>query len=381
MRIAQANWMQVERYLASDDRCVLPIGSVEQHGYLSLATDALLSERVAVEAAEPLGVPVFPVLSYGFTPYFSAYPGTVSLKLATYVALVRDLIASLHGQGFRRVVVVNGHGGNAPAASVAAELMAEMPELQVKFHNWWNAPRTLAFVKALGTGWSDGVRWRDVVVTLSPHPAVRFGSCRPGLAPSALAAGRRARPGAGRRRRRALGVVGPPVAVLVLLAAPAGAGVVAPELLADPHRRRGAGGGGHGLVDHPPAPGGRPVQQTVPRLVGRHDLGRPLVQHPDNVGTERSDAGPQRGADRRLPYLHVDIVGERDARLDEAQIPLHPVAHPLHGEVPGQRPEVFAIAQTLHHMSALRRIREKHRQDVALPSEIGENLVLHLLVF
>lgn len=173
MRIAQSNWMQVERYLASDDRCVLPIGSVEQHGYLSLATDALLSERVAAEAAEPLGVPVFPVLSYGFTPYFSAYPGTVSLKLATYVALVRDLIASLHGQGFRRVVVVNGHGGNAPAASVAAELMAEMPELQVKFHNWWNAPRTLAFVKALEpasshASWMENLPWTRLTEVAMP---------------------------------------------------------------------------------------------------------------------------------------------------------------------------------------------------------------------
>ena len=176
MRIAQANWMQVERYLASDDRCVLPIGSVEQHGYLSLATDALLSERVAAEAAEPLGVPVFPVLSYGFTPYFSAYPGTVSLKLATYVALVRDLIASLHGQGFRRVVVVNGHGGNAPAASVAAELMAEMPELQVKFHNWWNAPRTLAFVKALEpasshASWMENLPWTRLAEVAMPATA------------------------------------------------------------------------------------------------------------------------------------------------------------------------------------------------------------------
>lgn len=170
------NWMQVERYLAQDDRCVLPIGSVEQHGYLSLATDALLAERVAAEAAEPLGVPVFPVLSYGLTPYFSAYPGTVSLKLATYVALVRDLVASLHGQGFRRIVVVNGHGGNAPAASVAQELMAELPELQVKFHNWWSAPRTLAFVKSLEptsshASWMENLPWTRLAGVAVPAVA------------------------------------------------------------------------------------------------------------------------------------------------------------------------------------------------------------------
>src|SRR5260370_14860785 len=56
-------------------RSVLPVGSTEQHGYLSLGTDALLAERVSVEAAEPLGVPVLPVLPFGMAPYFTEYPG------------------------------------------------------------------------------------------------------------------------------------------------------------------------------------------------------------------------------------------------------------------------------------------------------------------
>lgn len=75
-------WMQVEAYLASDDRCVLPLGSTEQHAYISLATDSILAERVATEAAEPLGVPVFPVVAYGITPYFMGFPGTVTPRMA-----------------------------------------------------------------------------------------------------------------------------------------------------------------------------------------------------------------------------------------------------------------------------------------------------------
>ena len=67
--------MQLEAYLERDDRIVLPLGSTEQHAYLSLETDNILAERVAVEAAEPLGVPVLPVLAYGLTPSFAAYPG------------------------------------------------------------------------------------------------------------------------------------------------------------------------------------------------------------------------------------------------------------------------------------------------------------------
>ncbi len=72
------NWMQVEEYLKTDDRAVVPLGSTEQHAYLSLMVDTLIPEKLAREAAEPLGIPVFPVVPYGVCPYFSAFPGTVS---------------------------------------------------------------------------------------------------------------------------------------------------------------------------------------------------------------------------------------------------------------------------------------------------------------
>jgi creatinine amidohydrolase len=167
VRIADMNWMQVEQYLSRDDRAVLPLGSVEQHAYLSLATDAILSERVATEAAEPLGVAVFPVLAYGITPYFLAFPGSVSLRLATYVAVVGDILDSLYGQGFRRFLLVNGHGGNAPAGAFAAEWMAGHPDSRIVFHNWWNAPETFKAVQAIDPhashgSWMESFPWNRV---------------------------------------------------------------------------------------------------------------------------------------------------------------------------------------------------------------------------
>src|SRR6187455_2417564 len=106
MRIADMNWMQVRDHAARDDRAVLPLGSTEQHAYLSLSVDSILSEQVAVDAAEPLGVPVFPAMPYGPTPSFMAYPGTVSLRLQNYLAIVRDVLDSLAAHGFKRVLVV-----------------------------------------------------------------------------------------------------------------------------------------------------------------------------------------------------------------------------------------------------------------------------------
>lgn len=141
LRIADMNWMQVENYLQNDDRCVLPVGSVEQHAQLSLCVDAILSERVAVAAAEPVLVPVYPAMPFGLAPYFAAYPGSMSLRLETLTNVFRDLISSAYHSGFRRVLIVNGHGGNSPLANLAKELMADRPDLAIKYHPWWSGPR------------------------------------------------------------------------------------------------------------------------------------------------------------------------------------------------------------------------------------------------
>jgi len=107
--------MMVEEYLKRDDRCLLPLGSTEQHAYLSLSVDTILAERLATEVAEQAGVPVFPVLAYGITPYFRAFPGTITLRVQTYMSIVRDILDALAEHGFKRILIVNGHGGNTPA--------------------------------------------------------------------------------------------------------------------------------------------------------------------------------------------------------------------------------------------------------------------------
>jgi creatinine amidohydrolase len=174
LKISEMNWGQVEDYLRHDDRAVVPLGSTEQHAQLSLSVDSILSESVALEAAEPLGVPVFPVLAYGITPYFMAYPGTVSLRLSTYAAIVRDILDSLYRFGFRRILLCNGHGGNAPAQTVAIEWMGEHQGSVVRFHNWWNAPQTLAKVQATDpvashASWMENFPWTRLPNRLLPE--------------------------------------------------------------------------------------------------------------------------------------------------------------------------------------------------------------------
>jgi creatinine amidohydrolase len=164
MRIDDMNWMQVESYLERDDRAVLPIGSTEQHGHLRLTVDCILPERVAAEAAEPVGVPVFPVLAYGVAPYFRAFPGTISLRVSTHLAVMRDILDGMAHGGFRRILIVNGHGGNGAVHQLVPEWTADHPDCRVLVHDWWRAPKTWARVQEIDpvashASWMENFPW------------------------------------------------------------------------------------------------------------------------------------------------------------------------------------------------------------------------------
>ena len=196
MMISEMTWFQVEEYLKHDDRAVLPIGSTEQHGFLSLSVDTILPEKVARDAAEPLGVPVFPTVNYGITPYFKAFPGTVSLRIDTMLAIVRDILDALFSQGFHRILIVNGHGGNTPINPLLSEWMNSHRDASVKLHDWWRAPKTMARVldidaAASHASWMENFPW----TRLEGAPVPNFKKDRIDFAATA-------RVDAGRKRER-----------------------------------------------------------------------------------------------------------------------------------------------------------------------------------
>ena len=76
-------------------------------------------------------------------------------------------------QGFKRILIVNGHGGNTPAQSVAGESMANHPDIRVKFHNWWNAPNVWAQVQAIDpvashASWMENFPWTRLATAKMP---------------------------------------------------------------------------------------------------------------------------------------------------------------------------------------------------------------------
>jgi creatinine amidohydrolase len=137
MRIEDLNWMDVERYLKQDNRLVLIIGACEQHGYLSLLSDVKIPLALAEAASQQTGVLVAPPINYGSSPYFVSYPGTFSLRLSTLMDAVEDVIRSAYGQGFRRLLILNGHGGNNGVKMRLGELANQLNGLKIQWYAWW----------------------------------------------------------------------------------------------------------------------------------------------------------------------------------------------------------------------------------------------------
>lgn len=139
MRLEQLNWMDVESYLEQDDRLILITGATEQHAHLSLLTDIKIPLALADAASQKTNVLIAPPLNFGCSPYFLAYPGTLSLRASTLMDIIEDLARSAVQTGFRRLLVINGHGGNLPARARLRELANNLPGVQLRWYDWWTS--------------------------------------------------------------------------------------------------------------------------------------------------------------------------------------------------------------------------------------------------
>jgi len=137
MRLEDLNWMDVEKYLQHEDRLLMVIGATEQHGYLSLLTDIKIPLALADSASQATGVLVAPPLNFGVSTYFMAYPGTLSFRVGTLIAAVEDMVRSAARHGFRRILILNGHGGNSPVRGHLHEVNNDLPDLKINWYDWW----------------------------------------------------------------------------------------------------------------------------------------------------------------------------------------------------------------------------------------------------
>lgn len=139
MRLEELNWFDVENYLQHDNRIMFVLGSCEQHAYLSLLTDVKIPLALADAASQESGVLVAPPLNFGASAYFLDYPGTLSLRAATLMDVVEDMVRSVYGYGFRRILFLNGHGGNDLVRGRLYEIANQLSDLRFSWYAWWQS--------------------------------------------------------------------------------------------------------------------------------------------------------------------------------------------------------------------------------------------------
>ncbi|MEP0765707.1 MAG: creatininase family protein [Fimbriimonadia bacterium] len=151
MHFGDMTWRQVEAYLETDDRVIAIFGACEQHCGLSLLTDIRIPLEIAGRVAERERVLVAPPLNFGLSAAFRAYPGTISLGPEAFCAAAREILLSLYEQGFKRIMVLNGHGANTPLASILQESAEAHHDLQLQLVEWWRLPVVAEYAERVGS--------------------------------------------------------------------------------------------------------------------------------------------------------------------------------------------------------------------------------------
>jgi creatinine amidohydrolase len=120
----------------SIDTVLVPFGSLEPHGVIPNGTDSLAPEAMARDIAGRVNALIAPVLNYGMTEAMKAYPGAVSIPGEIYGPFAESVLDNLALQGFKNIIVLNGHGGNA-TLNGAATRIANARRVRVLVVNWW----------------------------------------------------------------------------------------------------------------------------------------------------------------------------------------------------------------------------------------------------
>jgi creatinine amidohydrolase len=135
----EMSWTEAKEYFTKNDMAILPVGSNEQHGPQNpLGTDHLIAKAIAEETAKRTGVLCLQIVPFGVSSHHRQFWGTIYISPRIFKKYVRDVCLALSYYGVRRIVIVNGHGGNLPALIELARELREK-EVLVSVFQWWQA--------------------------------------------------------------------------------------------------------------------------------------------------------------------------------------------------------------------------------------------------
>lgn len=137
MRLEQVTCKNVETYLEKSKTVVIPVGSLENHGeHMPLGTDTLIPNRIIELLEEKSDVMIAPTVPYGATDNIYGFTGTVTIGTDGLIMLLRQITDCLYRYGFRKFVILNGHGGNCKAIEVVG-MELHKKKAYLACLNWW----------------------------------------------------------------------------------------------------------------------------------------------------------------------------------------------------------------------------------------------------
>ncbi len=130
IHLRELTWEEAKARAAENATVLFPTGSIEQHGpHLPVETDSRLVWEVARRGAEKvrdqINILVTPPLEFGYSTHHREFPGTMTLTGTTYMAVIVELCESLLHNGFRRIFILNGHGGNSDPINMAVRAIRD----------------------------------------------------------------------------------------------------------------------------------------------------------------------------------------------------------------------------------------------------------------
>ncbi len=145
---------EFEKAVKADAIVIIPVASIEQHGeHLPVNTDSNACFTIAQRAAQTIDefpVLVLPLVWTGYSPMHMAYPGTITLKYHTFVELLTQIAVSVYTQGFRKILFLNGHGGNQTVIdAMQRKLVAEDGVPGTVGYTWWRIPSVVEEIKII----------------------------------------------------------------------------------------------------------------------------------------------------------------------------------------------------------------------------------------
>jgi creatinine amidohydrolase len=139
-RYEKLTWPEINDAVDLGKVCIIPCGAVEQHGpHLPLDVDVLCSTEVALGAgrAAPEKALVLPSVNYGYTGHVMDFPGTINNDFETFMAHVLDITKSLAYHGFKKIILLNGHGSNMPNLDLVARRTNLETDAECILSAWW----------------------------------------------------------------------------------------------------------------------------------------------------------------------------------------------------------------------------------------------------